>query len=164
MSTADWAQAQQGDPELLEVIQLYRTKQLATVRTNTYDLPSLINILQHHLKLKLKEGVLYLKTELHHVDRNDMRLVLSWLHQDLAMKGCHDKLGYLGTEWMLDLLQDQLYWPGMATDTGQHVCECDHSIKFKAKPHREDLYQIIATHSLELIHIDCRKSSLRKGC
>ena len=65
ISTADWAQTQQDDPELLEVIWLYQKEHLATIKINTYELVSLETILCHWLKLKLCEGVLYLKTEPH---------------------------------------------------------------------------------------------------
>ena len=50
-----------------------------------------------------------------------MRLLLPWAYQEAAMQGCHDEFGHLGLEHMLDLLQDQLYTPGMAADVEKHV-------------------------------------------
>ena len=42
-----------------------------------------------------------------------MQLVLLTTLRLQALKGCHDDLGHLGIERILDLLRDQFYWPGM---------------------------------------------------
>ena len=42
-----------------------------------------------------------------------MKLVLLTALRLQALKGCHDDLGHLVIERTLDLLRDQLYWPGM---------------------------------------------------
>ena len=70
------------------------------------------------------------------------------------MHGCHDDLGYLGTEHMLDLLCNSFYWPNMQDEVDQHHWPCDRCTQFKACPQCEELYHILTTYPLELVHID----------
>ena len=83
-----------------------------------------------------------------------MRLVLPQAYCALTMHGCHNDLDHLGTECMLDLLHDQFYCLAMQDDMDQHIWGCDRCKKFKACPDHEELYSILATYPLELVHID----------
>ena len=96
----------------------------------------------------------YLKTSPNQKDQNDIRLVLPQTYHTLVMHGCHDDLGNLGTECMLDLLHDQFYWPKMQDDAEQHIWHCGRCNWFKAPPHCKEFYPILATYPLELVHID----------
>ena len=98
--------------------------------------------------------MLYLKTSPNWEDWNDLRLVLPWAHHTLAMHGCHDDLGHLGTEHMLDILHDQFYWTTMQDDAEQQIQEYGRCNWFKACPHHEKLYPILATYLLESVYID----------
>ena len=42
------------------------------------------------------------------------QLVLPATHREITLKGCHDEVGHLGLENMLDLMCDQFFWPHMA--------------------------------------------------
>ena len=103
--------------------------------------------------LKLQEGVLYLKTSPNQEDQNDMRLVLPQAYYTLAVNGCHN-LGHSGTEHMLDLLCDHFYWSMMQGDMDQHIWGCSRCNRFKACPHHDELYPILAPYLLELVHTD----------
>ena len=70
------------------------------------------------------------------------------------MHGCHDDLGHLGTEHMLDLLCDWFYWPMMQDEVDQQIQGCGRCNRFEAHPHYKGLYPILATYPLELVHID----------
>ena len=70
------------------------------------------------------------------------------------MHGCHDDLGHLGTEWMLDLLPDWFYWSTMQDDVDPYLRGCGQCKWFKACPQWEELYPILATYPLQLVHID----------
>ena len=50
-------------------------------------------------------------------------------YQKKALQGYHDDIGHLGIEQMLDLLQDQFYWPGMKKDAELHIAKCEQCIK-----------------------------------
>ena len=64
----------------------------------------------------MRNGILYHKNEIqevNHPDRNTMQLVLPESFRKQALQGCHGDLCHLEIEQTIDLLRDQLYWPGM---------------------------------------------------
>ena len=61
------------------------------------------------------------------------------------MQGCHDDIGHLGVERMLNLLQDRFYWPIMPQDVENHVRTCGYCLRFKAKPEVAELNPILVT-------------------
>ena len=65
-------------------------------------------------QFKLKQGVLYRRTRVN--DRAKLQLVLPLSHRPKAMAGCHDQVGHLGQDRVLELLRDRFYWPGMHMD------------------------------------------------
>ena len=70
------------------------------------------------------------------------------------MLGCHNNLGHLSPDCMLDLLCNRYYWSTMQGDMDQHVWSCDRCNQFKECPQHQELYPILATYPLELVHID----------
>ena len=80
-----------------------------------------------------------------------------------ALQGCHNNIGHLGIEWMLDLLQDQFYWPGMTKDAGLHIAKCEWCIKFKSRPQRAGMEDIEASKPLQLVHVDYLTTELTEG-
>ena len=70
------------------------------------------------------------------------------------MKGCHDDLGHLGVEQMIDFLRDHFYWPGMLNDATKHIKQCERCIKFKVPPEKAPMENIEATYPMELVHMD----------
>ena len=70
------------------------------------------------------------------------------------MKDCYDNIGYLDLERSLDLLKDRFYWAGMIADMENHIPTCNRHLCFNSKPQKTELYPIMATHPLELIHMD----------
>ena len=63
-------------------------------------------------------------------------------------------MGHLGLEHCSDLLRDRFYWANMGTDIENHIKACDGCLCFKAKPQKTELHPIMATHLMELIHIE----------
>ena len=55
---------------------------------------------------------------------------------------------------MLDLMHDQFYWSYMAVQVKEHIDKCCPCLTFKAKQPKALLEKFVATHSLELIHLD----------
>ena len=121
MTAADWAEAQMQDWDLIQVIWLYKVRQLDTAKLCDFESREVKALLHHWLKLKLWDRFLYLKTSPNQENQKDMRLVLPWAYHALVMHGYHDELGHLATELMLDLLHDQFYWPTMPDDVDQHI-------------------------------------------
>ena len=55
---------------------------------------------------------------------------------------------------MIDLMCDRFYWPCMAAQAKEHISKCHLCLAFKAKQHKAPLENIMATHPLELVHLD----------
>ena len=55
---------------------------------------------------------------------------------------------------MLDLMCDQFFWPCMAAQAKEHIDKCRLCLTFKAKQPKAPLENIMATHLLELVHLD----------
>ena len=55
---------------------------------------------------------------------------------------------------MLDLMHDQFFWPHMAAQAKKHIDKCQPCLTFKPKQPKVQLENIMATHPLELVHLD----------
>ena len=75
-------------------------------------------------------------------------------YRQQAIKACHDDIGHLGLERSLDHLKDRFYWPEMNEEMRNHSRNCNRCLHFKSKLQKTELYPIMATHLLELIHMD----------
>ena len=81
-------------------------------------------------------------------------MVLPAAQREVALRGCHDKVGHLGLECMLDLMHDRFFWPCMAAQAKEHLRKCCPCLAFKARQPKVPLENIMATHPLELVHLD----------
>ena len=88
------------------------------------------------------------------VRRDPPSVSLASLQREVALRGCHDELGHLGLECMLDLMHDRFFWPCMAAQAKEHVGKCCMCLAFKARQPKAPLKNIMATHPLELVHLD----------
>ena len=79
-------------------------------------------------------------------------MVFPAAQRDIALKGCHDEVGHLGLEHMLNLMCDWFYWPHMATQAKELISKCCPCLTFKARQPKASLENIVATHTLELVH------------
>ena len=105
----------------------------------------------------MRNVILYHKNEIQevdHPDRNTMQLVLPESFRKQVLQGCHDDLGHLGIEWMIDLLRDWFYWPGMMEDTIRHVKQWERCLSFKAVPDKAPMENVDATYPMELVNMD----------
>ena len=83
-----------------------------------------------------------------------LQLVLPAAQREVALRGCHDEVGHLGLEHMLDLMHDRFFWPCMAAQAKKHIGKCCPCLAFKARQPKVPLENIMATHPLELVHLD----------
>ena len=83
-----------------------------------------------------------------------LQLVLPTAYREVALRGCHDEAGHLGLEHMLDLMHDRFFWPCMAAQAKEHVGKCHPCLAFKARQQKAPLKNIVATHPLELVHLN----------
>ena len=73
---------------------------------------------------------------------------------EAAPRGCHDEVDHLGLQCMLDLMCDRFFWPCMAAQAKEHVGKCHPCLAFKARQQKSPIKNIVATHPLELVHLN----------
>ena len=81
-------------------------------------------------------------------------MFLPTAQREVALRGCHDEVSHLGLEYMLDLMHDRFFWPHMAAQAKEHIGKCHPCLEFKARQPKVTLKNILATHPLELVHLD----------
>ena len=113
-------------------------------------------------QFKLKHGILYRKTQVNDKARLQLVLPLSY-RPKAAMAGCHDLVGHLGQDRVLELLRVRFYWPGMHMDVASYINSCSRCIRRKTQPDTAPLQNIEATQPLELIHLDYLQIEPSKG-
>ena len=69
----------------------------------------------------------------------------------------------MGVAQSVNLLQDWFYQPGMAKEMTQHVRKCMRCNSFKKRAERAPLEPILATHPMQIIHIDFLTIELGKA-
>ena len=114
MTIEDWHQAQQVDPTLSLVITRLWDGTLGQWQSKQTDSPELNQFLHEWNYLLLQKGVLYRSAIPRESKETLFQLVLLAAPREVVLRGCHDEVGHLGLECMLDLMCDQFYWPCMA--------------------------------------------------
>ena len=71
-----------------------------------------------------------------------------------TVQSCHEDYGHLGMDRVQILLQERFYWPKMLDDVRTFIRSCERCLRFKQKPQQDQLYPLMATYPLELIHLD----------
>ena len=79
------------------------------------------------------------------------------------MEGCHDQVGYLGQDRVLDLLRDRFYWPSMHADVVSLHQQLPRCLRRKSQQDKAPLQNIETSQPLELIHLDYLKIEPSKG-
>ena len=161
MTLLEWSQAQLQDPAISQIIQAIQTKTLDTIKYKQNMSSDLKAFLRIRKQFKLKQGVLYSKTQVH--DKVRLQLVLPKSYRSKAMAGCHDMVGHLGQDRVLELLRDRFFWPGMHMDVASYINSCPQCIRRKAQPDTAPLHNIEATQPLELVHLDYLQIEPSKG-
>ena len=117
------------------------------------DLKALIRLKK---QLLFKQGVLYRR-----VTPSDakprLQLILPPSHRNMAIEGCHDQVGHLGQDRVLELLRDHFYWPGMHIDIASYLNSCPRCLRRKYQADQAPLLNIEVNQPLELIHLDYLK-------
>ena len=96
----------------------------------------------------MRKGALYHKIEISCPDRSTIQLVLPEAFRKQALQGCHDDLGHLRIEQMIDLLRDHFYWPAMLADMTKHIRQCERWLKFYGLPEKAPMENIDATYTM----------------
>ena len=154
MTLEDWHQAQQVDPTLSLVISRQWDGTLGWWQSTLTNPPKFSQFLHEQNHLLLKQGILYRWARPGESEKTLFQLVLPAAQREVALKGCHHEVGLLDLECMLDLMLDQFFWPHMAAPAKEHIRKCHLCLAFKAKQPKAPLEDIVATHPLELVHLN----------
>ena len=133
MTLEDWHQAQQLDPTLSLVITILQGGTLGKGQSKATDLPEVSQNRWEHNHLLLKQGILYRWARPRESEETLLQLVLPAAQREVALRGCHDEVGHLGMEHMLDLMHDRFFWSHMAAQVREHIGNCCMCLAFKAR-------------------------------
>ena len=86
-------------------MQAIQSKTLDTLKIKQDISSDLKAFLRIRKQFKLKQGILYSKSQVN--DRACLQLVLPLSHRQKAMAGCHDQIGHMGQDRVLELLRDR---------------------------------------------------------
>ena len=128
----DWCQAHQADPTLSLVISRLWDGTLGQQQSKLTDPPEYAQFLWEVNHLLLKQGILYRWTRPRKSEETLFQLVLPATERKVALKGCHNEVGHLGLEYMLDLMWDRFFWPHMAAQAKEHIGKCHPCLSYKA--------------------------------
>ena len=117
----DWVEAQSKDKIISEIINLFKSKKLYCCKFIEIDKNEMKQFIRQCNRLFMRNGIPYHKSEVNHPDISTMQLVLPETFRKQALEGCHNDLGHIRIEQMIDLLRDHFYWPGMLNDTTKHI-------------------------------------------
>ena len=152
MTIAHWVQEQRVGPTINQVVTWLESNKLDAV--NVGEEMELKQYLRQQGKLCLWEGVLYRHSNWARWDCSELQLVVLQEYKIEAMFGLHNDIGHLGLKWMLDILQDQFYWPNLDDDATHHIWTCECCLRFKGRQDKEELYPLVATYLLVLVHME----------
>ena len=133
MTLEDWHQAQEVDTVLSLVIPRLRDGMLGKGQSQAPDPLKSVSTSGSIRPCCSKRVSCTDKT----CPENQRRPSFSWfcqLHEgEVALRGCHDKVGHLGLECMLNLMCDRFFWPCMAVQMKEQLGKCHLCLAFKAR-------------------------------
>ena len=162
MTPLEWSQAQTKDPALCQITEAIQHKTIGKLKMKKDMSSDLKAFLRIGKQLKLKQGILYRKSQVSS-SRAMLQLVLPTEYRHKAMAGCHDQIGHLDQDRVLELLKDRFYWPGMHMDVASYINSCPICIRRKSQPDVPPLLNKEATQPLELFHLDYSQIKPNKG-
>ena len=154
MTLDDWHQAHEVDPVLSIIIARLGEVTLEQDQSKITDSPELSQYRREQNNLVLKKGVLYRRARLRESEGTLLQLVLPAAQRGVALRGCHDEVGHLDLQHMLNLMHDRFFRPRMAAQAKEHIGKCCPCLAFKARQPKAPLENITTTHPLELVHLD----------
>ena len=161
MTSLEWCHIQAQDPILSQIIRELHSKTLGKMKIKMGMPSELKALIRNRAQLMLKHGVLYKNKKVN--ARTKQLLVIPQSYRQRAMEGCHDQLGHLGQDRLLDLLRDRFYWPGMHADVVSYINSCPRCLGRKSQQDKAPLVNIETSEPLELIHLDYLKIEPSKG-
>ena len=150
MTPLEWCHAQTQEPILSQIIREINSKSIGKMKIKMGMPSEMKALIRNRTQLILKHGVLYKRSRVN--ARTKHLLVVPQSYRQRAMEGCHDQVGHLGQDRVLDLLRDRFYWPGMHADVVSYINSCPRCLRIKSQQDEAPLLNIETSQPLELIH------------
>ena len=115
------------------------------------DLKSMIRLRKDFF---MEGGLLYRKASCKASGKQVDHFVMPQQFRKLTVRVCHENFGHLGMDRVQILLQERFYLPKMLEDIRTIITSCECCMHFKTTPQHDEMYLIMATYPLELIHLD----------
>ena len=147
MTPLEWCHIHAQDPIITQIIGEIEHKTIGIMKIKMGMPSELKALIRNRKHLVLRQGVLYKKTKVN--ARTKHLLVVPLAYRQRAIEGCHDQVGHLGQERVLDLLRDRFYWPGMDVDVVSYTNSCPRCLCRKFQPDKAPLLNIEASQPLE---------------
>ena len=100
------------------------------------------------------QGTLYLCSTSKGEDDDLLLFMVPKVHRTAALNGCHWDAGHQGHDHTLSLLQECLWWPGMAKQMRQFIKTCRCCLQYEGGTLKAPLCAIVATAPLDLLYVD----------
>ena len=103
MTSLEWCHIQAQDPILSQIMREINNKCLGKMKIKVGMPSEWKALIRNRTQLILKHGVLYKKARVN--ARTKQLMVVPQSYRQRAMEGCHDQVGHLGQDRVLDLLR-----------------------------------------------------------
>ena len=157
MHITDWSAVQKEDPMFSAVIGWLKAQKKTDLKALLAEHTSSEEgwlILQNQQNFMIHQGALYL----HSVPKGETEDILLFVvpkaHCVTALNGCHMDVGHQGCDHTLSLLWEHFWWLGMANQMQQSIKSCAHCLQHEGYLSKVPLHPIVATASLDLLHVD----------
>ena len=154
LTKAQWREEQGTDPYMSKIVDLIRTKKIASYECQKTDPNDLKGLMRQRKDLFLENGLLYHKAHFKTTNKLIHQFVMPVQFRRCTVMVCHDDYGHLGMDRVLILLQERYFWPKMSEDLRIYIRQCDRCMRFKKSKEKTELFPITATYPLELVHLD----------
>ena len=114
MTVKEWRELQEQNSDIKKMAMLLKEKKVSQYRGSRQDTNEFKSLLKSREHLEMVEGILHHKVQLKHQPKEVLQLVLPKTLRKRVVLACHDNMGHLGMDRVLLLLQDPVFWPGMA--------------------------------------------------
>ena len=137
-----------------KIVTLIHTEKLALYECQKTDPDDLKSLLRQRKDLFLDNGLLYHKAYFKTTNKLVHQFIMPTKFRKHTVMVCHDDYGHLAMDRVLVLLQERYFWPKMSEDVRVYIRQCDRCMRFKKQKEQTELFPIMATYPLELVHLD----------
>ena len=131
MHVTNWAAAQREDPELDAVLHWLEAKKKIDLRTLLGEHASSEEgqiVWRNCQNFTVLQDALYLHSTPKGENEDLLLFIVPKAHQTAALNGCNQVVGHQGHDCTLSLLQECLWWPGVAKQIRQTIKEGLHML------------------------------------